>query len=338
MQKSLTFEEYIKYMDEVAVYRCTFVINKYFNGNVGAFFEAAAKFKEWSAIKSPIQRKAKYASAWAGISHYNFVGIEQKYIKSVFGNNYYDAQFMNRARMELKSMGYEIKPSGMLPYKGKRHYYPAKYLPPQSKLEAIFSDDDEVERILDTSSYCNKVKKILDAIVKENSRKAGKDVDAWEDKTVCKTTDVGFNSWEDLVDEFKSLLNTYKIGSPICLKSALIDILTPWLWTREVEAYWNSKPRSIKDMFAGSWLDYLKPTDKITSITMRLNLLTKIKEQLDGPNASKMFKDEVIKGEFVPADETRIDKARKAVKEKIDLCHRQIKWANEEITKEDVAD
>lgn len=332
MRKKLSMQEYVTYMDEIAISRCTFVIKNYFDGNVDDFYNAAAKFKAWFN-KSPIEKNAVANSVWSDIRHYNFVGIEQKYIKSIFGKNYFNSTFMASVWTKMtEELGYTIVHHGTLFYKGERHHYPTKYLPPKSKLEAIFSDRQKVDRITSPSSYGNKVKKILETIRNDNlsddikKKFQNKPAKATVNRVVNKT----FQTPDGLLDEFKLLLDTHKVGTPLSFKSALVPILTPYLFD-EAMAYWETKPFEVRQKFASTtWLGELKPKDQIAVWRMRLAFFLGLNERLNGPDAAKMFKDERIRGEFVPANEARIGKARKAVMDAISNCQRSIKYAKEE--------
>ena len=320
MQKSLTLDDYVAFFEDVDISRCVYIIKLYFNGDVNAFYKAPSKFKEWSVEKSFYKREAMFKPAWDAISHYNFVGIHHKWLKRIFGKNYYSAQFMQRVWDKVyKTLHFTYVHHGTLTYKGEEHSYPAKYLPPKERLQQIFSNPKLVERILNTSNYCNKVKKILDAMIKENTKKAGKDVSSWgRDKANQRGV---FTSPEHLLGRLWAFLQKGDAGTPMGYYNVLKPIVTDYLYNSFKKEWLNGTPQSIQNKYVGD--DMMTNEERKAIAKKQLKFVMKIRKQLDGPNASKMFKDEKIgtdkngEGIYKPADEKRIAKASEAVDLKI---------------------
>lgn len=323
MKPKLNDDDYVKYMDDIATSRVAVTIRNYFKGNVSRFYNAFDRFKKRNKEVNDLseeERKVVLDSIWKDLRHYNLAGIEQKYIKSVFGNNYYSADFMHKAWNKMETLGYHIVKHGTLTYKGQRHTFLTKYLPPQKRLEAIFADKKEVARVISSSSYCNKVKKILDAIVEQNSRKAGKNVDAWhKNKKLAK---VPFNSPDKLINDLLLLTKEGNAGTPMSFFTVIEPIVTTD-YCEEVRKLWNKSkdiPLSVRNKYSMGYLEYyLKPEELQTMYKNQLNFIMKIHKQLNGPCASRMFKDEKNgydedgKTKWKQADEKRIAKAVEAV-------------------------
>lgn len=306
MRKKLTFDDYVDYIDKVAVRQCTFVIKRYFGSRVSEFYKSASEFNDWFD-KPQEERKVIADTVWANIRHFNFAGIKQKYIRSIFGNNYDSAEWMGRMKVTLKSMGYNIKPHGTLFYKGERHYYPTKYLPPQKRLEELFKDKDKVDAILDRGNYDRKIRDILDAMVKE--------VSPDYEGSMC---------WQELVKLVKEQLNSFMIGPPSTFKNLLTTILTEYKY-KELEKYWKNRsgdPR-MQRFLGNGWLELLSQYEKVELYRARLDFLNNLNKQLDGPLAFRMFKDEYVRGRrgvkshFVPVTDERIIRARSIVQKGI---------------------
>lgn len=334
MQKSLALDEYVDCFEQVDIAWCAFIVKRYFNGDVDAFYKSPARFKAWSGEKNPLAKKAMYKSAWK-ITEFNFAGISHKRLRNIFGANYNSSEFMARAWEEVANRGYKIVNGGTLAYKGARHQYCAKYLPPKEKMEEIFASRQMVDIVTSPSSYCNKVKKILTAMKSEHlpeelkkkiqnkpTKVAHGPATAATPTKVAKPvkppaqklSNAAFQTPHKLLDAAKVLLDTGAVGGPSAFKTALRPILTDYL-LEDLDAYWSAKPFALRDRFnCVNWLSELPIEDRIAVYRARFEFLSKVFKQLNSTaDASKMFKDEYVRGEFVKADEKRIDRARKAV-------------------------
>lgn len=326
MQRSLTMEEYATFFMEVVDSKCVDVIKHYFRGNVDAFYNAPSKFKEWSTEKDFYKREAMYKSAWEGLSHYNFAGLEHKWLKRIFGKNYYNAQFMHKVWDMVKALGYKKVYHGTLPYKGKndtcstKHTYPTKYLPPPEKLKEIFKDPELVKRVINPSSYCNKVRKILDAMRDEHlSEEKREMIQKGKGGKSCN-----FTSPDNLMNKLLLLVKKGNAGTAMSFNSIVEPILTKEYCNYARDFWFNEIPQSIKDKYEGGSLESLmKPEDLKAMYETQLAFIKKIQKQLNGPDALKMFKDEWIGKDkdgnvlWKQADEKRIATAREAVDAKI---------------------
>lgn len=314
MQKQLTEDEYVRHMDDVATSRCAVTIRNYFHGDVARFYNACDNFKRHGGNPGD----PEYDTAWKALRCYNLAGIENKYVKSVFGRNYYSSAFMTRVWDTMQNvLHYTIVPHGVLTYKGKRHPYFTKYLPPQKKMEAVFASEEEVKRVTSPSSYCNKVRKILTRITTDNSGKAGLDVSKWLEPGV----NVPFSSPSDLLNELRMLLFTFRAGTPGCYETVIKTILTPDLYGK-VRKEWAEKLSSnapLNNKFAGAWVNELTGEELAEIAGNVATFLSKVKGQLEGPFASRMFKDEYAGRDkngtsvWKQASGERIARAREAV-------------------------
>lgn len=329
MQKSLTLDEYVACFVEIDNAWTVFIIKQYFKGDVDAFYKAPSKFKEWSAEKDFYKRKTLFKPAWDGIMAYNFAAINCKYLRNIFGKNYNNAAFMDQARKRLEALGYKKVNRGTLTYKGEKHPFCAKYLPPKEKIEEIFKSQQMVDIVVSPSSYCNKVGKILTAMKEEHlpeelkkkiqnkSTKVAHGPAATPVKVAepVKSPAQIFQTPYELLDAVKALLDTGAVGGPSAFKSALRPILTDYL-LKDLDQYWNAKPFAVREQFNYvNWLTELPIEDKIAVYKARFDFLSKVFKQLNSDtDASKMFKDEYDSGKFAPADEKRICNARVAVR------------------------
>ena len=335
-KKKLDVQEAVYIVCEAADSLCAFIIDRYFNGNVSKFFESSSKYEAFFDL-SRLEKNATWNIVYPDMQHYNWVGIKKKYIRALVGHNYDNAEFMAEFRSILAQLGYVVKPHGTFWYKGKRHPYYAKYFPPKSKLEAIFSNRKYAKEIANPKNHDTRVRKVLEAIrndyVPEKTKKKYQKKPSKSD--TANASDI-FQTPYELLEAFKSLLDTEIVGPPThdMFKAALEPILTHYLF-KEAESHWNKKPAAVRERFGDGWMAELTDEEQIEIHLKRFGLLSKVYKQLTGPDASRMFKDEWIGKDkdgnniFKPADENRIEKARKAVYDKIRkiyeskkrLCH-----------------
>lgn len=155
MKKKLTVEDYVASFDNLATFRCVRTIKREFDGKASDFYEAPSKFKEFSSLNRE-QKDATYASVFKNIRHYNFAGLSNEDMAHILGHKYHDATFMAQFKEQIEALGYVRHPHGTLSYSGEMHHYPAKYLPPKTKIFQIFGDEDKVEEVLDFYNYTKK--------------------------------------------------------------------------------------------------------------------------------------------------------------------------------------
>lgn len=347
MQKSLTKEEYGTFFDEVSIAKYTYLIKHYFGGDVNAFYQAPSKFKEWSAEKSFNKRNALYDPAWSGIRKYNLAGLEYKWLYRIFGKNYHNAQFMHGMwDMIENTLHYRRVRHGTLPCKGRKDPYPTKYLPPRERLIEIFNNPKLVKQILDTSNYCNKVKKILDAMITEYKEKKDKKAACRQNNKQAEekrsSASCYFVSAADFLDKFEGLLKTGSIGQ---LKS-FREILNPILGQKgygKIKKFWDEQVSpSVKIRVDGSL--YISDEDKATIFRNQLEFVKRIREQLDGKESLKMFKNEWLGQDengnhlWKPIEETRITEARHEVEKLIRTIETSFAKLSEKQFLDNVAD
>jgi len=321
MRTKISEDEYAEYLNQVATSKVVKVIKEYFKGDVDRFYAAPCKWNSWNKRReqhklSLDEQTASFVnSVYRGIRHCNLAGIEKKYVKSIMGHNYYVAGFMKRIKEILKEeYGYKIIPRGTLPYKGENHPYCTKYLPPKDKIKKIFESEEMVDIVIRSSSYCNKVKKVIQTMQTDYMKKAGKDVSSWgRDKANQRGA---FMSPEHLLGRLWAFLQKGDAGTPMGYYNVLKPIVTDYLYNSFKKEWLNETSQSIQNKYVGD--DMMTNEERKAIAKKQLKFVMKIRKQLDSPKASKMFKDEKI-GEniFKPADEKRIAKASEAVDQKI---------------------
>lgn len=326
-KKKLDVQEAVHNVCEAADSLCAFIIDRYFDGNVSRFYDAPHKFEEFHDPKtSPLKKNATYATVYADLQHYNWVGIQKKYIRALVGHNYDNAEFMADFRSAITQLGYVIKLPGTFWYNGKdgkkRHPYYAKYLPPKSKLEAIFSDRKYAKRVARSSSYNNRVRNVLAAIRNEYvPEETKKKYQRKPSKKLCE-----FTSADNLMNKLFAVLKAGNAGSPASFLKVLKPIVTEGYCSIVKEFWKNDVSQSVKNKYDQGYLeDFLKIGDLKTVYETQLEFFKKIYKQINGPYASKMFKDEWLKKDedgkdvWKSADENRIAEARCLVREKVEF-------------------
>lgn len=320
-KKKLDVQEAVYNVCEATDSLCAFIIDRYFDGDVSKFYDAPHKFEEFHDPKTtPLKKNATYATVYADLQHYNWVGIKKKYIRALVGHNYDNAEFMADFRSAITQLGYVIKLPGTFWYKGKRHPYYAKYLPPRDKLEAIFSDRKYAKRVARSSSYNNRVKNVLVAIRNEYvPEETKKKYQIKPSKKLCE-----FTSADNLMNKLFAVLKAGNAGSPASFLKVLKPIVTEG-YCGIVKEFWkNDVSQSVKDKYDGGYFEYnLKISGLKTVYETQLDFFKKIYKQINGQYASTMFKDEWLKKDedgndvWKPADESRIMEARRLVEDKV---------------------
>ena len=334
MQKSLVLDDYVEFMNLMATSKVVEVIKDYFNRDINRFYAAPGKWKRWKTLKDqhklPLdeQTSSYVDSVFKDIRRCNFAGIEKKYVKSIMGHNYYVAGFMKKVKSKLETeYGYRIIPRGTLPYKGENHPYCTKYLPPKEKIEKIFESDEMVDIVTNASSYCNKVKKVIQAMQKDYAEKGGQDVSSWgKDKQKCN-----FTSPENLIGKLWAFLEKKgDAGTPMSFYNVLKPIATDYLYDQLKKHWFEKMPIDVQNKYVGDLEENMTAAELKTVFQKQLQFIKKIQKQLNGQFASKMFKDELIgknkdgDNVFKPADEKRIEQAREAVEKKIESLNQKL--------------
>ena len=321
-KKKLDVQEAVHNVCEATDSLCAFIIDRYFDGNVSKFFKAAQKFEEFHdpTKTSPLKKNATWNIVYPDMQHYNWVGIKKKYIRALVGHNYDNAEFMAEFRSILAQLEYVVKPHGTFWYKGKRHPYYTKYLPPQKKLEAIFSDRKYAKQVARSSSYNNRVRNVLAAIRNEYvPEETKKKYQRKPSKKLCE-----FTSADNLMNKLFSALKAGNAGSPASFLKVLKPIVTEG-YCGIVKEFWkNDVSQSVKDKYDGGYFECnLKISSLKTVYESQLDFFKKIYKQINGQYASTMFKDEWLKKDendkdvWKPADENRIQEARRLVEDKV---------------------